>query len=368
MIIETSGYNNILDIYIAYGIVESLVRAGAEELTLIPLGNKYIIETENFDGSFEKGIVDAIEDMLSLHKAFGRHSPKEGGKIISDVDFSAGANINNVYWDGVPRTLERIKNNFEKPNNSLLQKRNNTVPITLMPTAGKYIPKIFGVEKRNPIKIDDLNYALSWIGFHYYTPYISVSTKDATYVHIYAIKPIETINLVEVLALKDLKKKISNYYIGGDGKFFAHKKTALLYHIAHTESIGALETILKKRFMVVAYTLERIGNNQAVRAFGEYDISKLMDFLCYLKKENPYHAIRFVDTILYSELEISVAFIDSVLYDDVNLMYNSIRGLKRKINSYIIKAIQKWFNIFSFLNNKTYSSGLTSENNLYIVP
>lgn len=341
---ETPGYNEVLDTCIAYGIVESLVRAGAEELTLIPLGNKYIIETKNFDGSFEKGIVDAIEDMLSLHKAFGRYSPKEGGKIVSDVDFSAGANVNNVYWDSVPRTLERIKNNLKKSNNSLSQKRNNTVPITLMPTAGKYIPKTFGMEKGNPIKIDDLNYTLAWIGFHYYIPYINVSTKDATYVHIYAIKPTKTINLFEVLALKDLKKKISNYYIGDD-KFLTHMKTALLYHIAHTESIGALESILKRQFMVVAYTLERISNNQAVRAFGEYDISKLMDFLWYLKKENPYHAIRFIDTILRSELEISIAFIDAILYDDLSSAYNAIRGLKKRINPLVIKTIQNWFSI-----------------------
>lgn len=340
---ETLGYNEVLDTYIAYGIVESLVRAGAGELTLIPTGNKYIIETENFDGSLEKGIVEALEDMLSLHKAFGRYSPKEGGKIVSDVDFSAGANINNVYWDNVPRILERIKSDL-KLNSGLSQKKNNTVPITLMPTAGKYIPKTFGMEKGNPIKIDDMNYALAWIGFHYYTPYINVSTNDATYVHIYAVKPIKTINLVEVLALKDLKKKISNYYIG-DGKFFTHIKPALLYHIAHTESIGVLETILNKQFTVVAYTLERISNNQAVRAFGEYDISKLMDFLWYLKKENPYHAIRFVDAILRSELEISIAFIDAILYDDLGSVYNAIRGLKKKINPLVIKTIQNLFRI-----------------------
>ena len=340
---ETLGYNEVLDTYIAYGIVESLVRAGAGELTLIPTGNKYIIETENFDGSLEKGIVEALEDMLSLHKAFGRYSPKEGGKIVSDVDFSAGANINNVYWDNVPRILERIKSDL-KLNSGLSQKKNNTVPITLMPTAGKYIPKTFGMEKGNPIKIDDMNYALAWIGFHYYTPYINVSTNDATYVHIYAVKPIKTINLVEVLALKDLKKKISNYYIG-DGKFFTHIKPALLYHIAHTESIGVLETILNKQFTVVAYTLERISNNQAVRAFGEYDISKLMDFLWYLKKENPYHAIRFVDAILRSELEISIAFFDAILYDDLGSVYNAIRGLKKKINPLVIKTIQNLFRI-----------------------
>jgi len=340
---ETPGYSEVLDTYIAYGIVESLVRAGAEELTLIPLGNKYRIKTENFDGSLEKGILNALEDMLSLHKAFGRPSPKEGGKIISDVDFSAGANINNVYWDGIPRTLERIKNDLRKSNSKLSQKKSIPVPITLMPTAGKYIPKTFDMEKGNPIKIDDLNYVLAWMGFHYFTPYINVSTKGATYIHIYAIKPTKTINLLEVLALKDLKKKISDYYIR-DSNFFMYMKTTLLYHMAHTESIGALETILKKQFTVVAYTLERIGNNQAVRAFGEYDISKLMDFLWYLKKENPYYSIQFVDTLLHSGTEVSIAFVDAILYDDFDSIYNVFRKLKINVNPSIIKAIQGWFN------------------------
>ncbi len=342
---ETPGYNEVLDTYIAYGIVESLVRAGAGELTLIPIGNKYIIETENFDGSLEKGIVGALEDMLSLHNVLSKKRiTNEGEKIISDVDFSAGANVEQSTKYKAPERLEDALNKLKNGDTLSKNNKNITVPLSLMPIAGKYLLKMYGVKGNNPTKIDEFNYVLAWIGFHYYTPYINVSTNDATYVHIYAVKPIKTINLVEVLALKDLKKKISNYYIG-DGKFFTHIKPALLYHIAHTESIGALEAILNKQFTVVAYTLERISNNQAVRAFGEYDISKLMDFLWYLKKENPYHAIRFVDAILRSELEISIAFIDAILYDDLGSVYNAIRGLKKKINPLVIKTIQNLFRI-----------------------
>jgi len=77
-----------------------------------------------------------------------------------------------------------------------------------MPAAGKYMPKIYGVKGGNPIKIDDSNYALAWIGFHYYAPYINISDNRATYIHIYAIKPLEELGLIEILALKDLKKKM----------------------------------------------------------------------------------------------------------------------------------------------------------------
>jgi CRISPR-associated protein Csa4 len=135
-------------------------------------------------------MLNALEDMLSLHKAIGKYiSKKEGIKVVSDVDFSAGANINNVYWDGIPKTLEKIKENVKK--GKLSTKSNNTVPLTLMPAAGKYMPKIYGVKSGNPIKIDEFSYALAWIGFHYYTPYINVSDNRATYIHIYAIKSID---------------------------------------------------------------------------------------------------------------------------------------------------------------------------------
>ncbi len=81
--------------------------------------------------------------MLALHIALARHSPREGGKLVSDADFSAGANINNVYWDSVPRTLEKVKENLEKKKSV---KGTATMPITLMPSAGKYMLKHFGAQ------------------------------------------------------------------------------------------------------------------------------------------------------------------------------------------------------------------------------
>ncbi|CAB3287747.1 CRISPR-associated protein Cas8a2/Csa4 [Methanocaldococcus lauensis] len=350
MIFETPGYSEILDLYIAYGMVECLVREGIENLRLFSRGDKYCIVVEEpnvTNNTIKNGMLNALEDMLSLHKAIGRYIPtKEDIKIVSDADFSAGANINNVYWDGIPKTLEKIKESVKK--GKLSTKNNNTVPLTLMPTAGKYMPKIYGVKGGNPIKIDDFNYALAWIGFHYYIPYIKVSDNRTTYIHIYAIKPLEELELLEILALKDLKKKINNYLLGKD-KFFVYKKTALLYHLTHIESICALEIVTEKNFSVVSYTLEKINNNQSIRAFGEYDLSKLMNFLGNLKNTDFYNTIQFIDFILRSDIGVSITFIDGILYDDLDRIYTSIRELKRngvKISSMIIQSILEWFKDF----------------------
>jgi len=343
LLFETPGYNEIFDLYIAYGAAECLVRDGIENLKFFPRGNKYYIVVEesnvNIKNRIKNGMLHALEDMLSLHKAIAKYIPKkEGIKIISDVDFSKGANINNVYWDGVPETLEEIKENIKK---GKLSTKKKTVPLTLMPAAGKYMPKFYGVKGNNPIEIIYFYYALAWIGFHYYTPYINVSDNRATYIHIYAIKPLEELELIEILALKDLKKKINKYQIERD-KFLVNKKLALLYHLTHTESISALEIITKKHFSIVSYTLEKVGNNQAIRSFGEYDLSKLMDFLWYLKATDFYNAVQFIDNILKNDLEISLNFIDGILYDNLDAIYLAIRKLK-KVPFPIIKAIIRYF-------------------------
>ena len=342
MSFETPGYDEILDLYIAYGYVECLIRAGVEEITLIPKGRRYVIETNN-PYPIEKGIVHALEDMLALHKALGRYSPKEGSKVVSNVDFSAGANINNVYWDGVPKMLDEIKNTL-KSGKTLSPKRKITIPMTTMPSAGKFMPKRYGVEGGNPVKADSLSYALAWIGFHYYTSYLSYTKSNSTWVHIYALKPLEPLGLVEVLALKDLKKPVNSYY-EKQGEFLSHRRQALLYHITHTESLGALEVLTGKRFTLLAYTLEKAGNNQAIRSYNEEDISKLIEFLWRLKAENPYYAVRFIDNLLRNDLEFSTAFIEGILYDKPDGIYTAIRGMQRsgkKVPQDVISAIQRW--------------------------
>lgn len=341
---ETPSYGEILNTYIAYGVVESLLRAGVEELTLIPQGGKYIVKANAPKSTLLAGISDAIEEMLSLHYALGRYSPKEGGRVVSDADFSAGANINNVYWSGVPSKLKEILEKSES-GKRLSKKRDITAPLTLIPTAGKFLPEMYRMKGGNPIKMNELDYALAWIGFHYYAPYINISEGKSTYVHVYLPMPLEPLNLVEVLSLKDLKSQKSHYYLSSN-KPLTNSKVALFYHLTHTETLGALETITKKKFTLAMYTLEKIGNNQAVRSFGELNIANLMDFLWRFKSTNPYYALRFVDA-LKDDIELALEFIDGILYEDPDAVYLAIRGLKRKnpkvVRPELIGNIVRWF-------------------------
>jgi len=323
---STPGIDEVFDLYVAYGYVEALIRGGAEEVALVPEGaaggSYYSVEG---DGDFRRGLIDALEGMLSLHYALGNHRSGEGGKVVSDADFSAGANVNNAYWDSVP---SRLKDALEKLSAEKKLGGRYPLPITLMPSAGKFIPKHMGVQGGNPLKIDSLNYALAWVGFHYYTPYIRYTKGTRTWVHIYQVASQEELNLVELFALKDLKKHFSHYYEANMG-YLSNSRLALFYHLLHTESLGAVEAITKKSLLVRAYTLERDGNNQAIRSYGEEDIGKLIDFLWELKKRSTYHTVMFFDTLLRKESEAVLSIVDAVLNNRPEGLYLGLRIAKR---------------------------------------
>jgi len=82
----TPGIDEVFDLYVAYGYVEALIRGGAEEVALAPEGaaggSYYSVEG---DGDFRRGLIDALEEMLSLHYALGNHRSREGGKVVSDA-------------------------------------------------------------------------------------------------------------------------------------------------------------------------------------------------------------------------------------------------------------------------------------------
>ncbi|AAL80761.1 type I-A CRISPR-associated protein Cas8a2/Csa4 [Pyrococcus furiosus DSM 3638] len=318
---KTPQIDPIFDLYVAYGYVESLIRGGAKEATLIPHGASYLIQTDVSNEEFRHGLVDALSEMLSLHIALARHSPREGGKLVSDADFSAGANINNVYWDSVPRNLEKVMKDLEKKRSV---KGTATIPITLMPSAGKYMLKHFGVQGGNPIKVDLLNYALAWVGFHYYTPYIKYAKGDTTWIHIYQIAPVEEVDMISILSLKDLKMHLPHYY-ESNLDFLINRRLALLYHLLHSESLGALELFTEKEFVIHSYTLERSGNNQAIRSFEEEEIGKLMDFLWKLKRRDFYHAIKFIDDLLKKATEGALALIDAIMNERLEGFYTALK-------------------------------------------
>ncbi|NJE01772.1 type I-A CRISPR-associated protein Cas8a2/Csa4 [Thermococcus sp. JdF3] len=321
---QTPSIDEVFDLYVAYGYVEALIRGDARAVTLIPKGNGYEIKG---DGDFRKGLSDALREMLSLHYALGQHRSKEGTKVISDADFSAGANINNAYWDSVPSRLGEV---LVKLKEQKWKGGKYPVPITLMPSAGKFLPRYMGVQGGNPLKVDSLSYALSWVGFHFYTPYVRYTKGSRTWVHIYQMAPQESLTTIELLALKDLKKTSAHYY-EGKRDYLSNRRLALLYHLLHTESIGAIETITRKPFVIRSYTLEldRSTNNQAIRTYGEEDVGKLMDFLWELKRRSTYRAIRFFDALLRKESEAVLTMIDAVLNSRPEGLYQGLRAGKR---------------------------------------
>ncbi|CAI1491849.1 CRISPR-associated protein Cas8a2/Csa4 [Thermococcus nautili] len=323
---QTPGIDEVFDLYVAYGYVEALVRGGAKEVTLVPegtaRGSHYSVEG---DGDFRRGLIDALGEMLSLHYALGNHRSGEGGKVISDVDFSAGANVNNAYWDSIPSRLRAV---LEKLGAEKKLGGRYPIPITLMPSAGKFIPMHMGVQGGNPIKVDSLSYALAWVGFHHYTPYLRYTKGSKTWVHVYQVAPQESLNLVELLALKDLKKHFPHYYERGMD-YLSNHRLALLYHLLHTESPGAIETVTRKSIILRSYTLERDGKNQAIRSYGEEDVAKLVDFLWELKRRSTYHAVRFLDVLLRKESDAVLAIVDAVLNDRLEGLYLGLRAARR---------------------------------------
>ncbi|WP_367884133.1 hypothetical protein [Thermococcus sp. JCM 11816] len=65
--------------------------------------------------------------------------------------------------------------------------------------------------------------------------------------------------------------------------------------------------------MIRSYTLEKSGNNQAVRSFGEEEIGKLIDFLWKLKRRDFFHTLRFIEGLLKGTTEGALALVDAVM-------------------------------------------------------
>ncbi len=336
--LETPGVDEIFDLYVAYGMAECLVRKGIEDFELIPLGNKYkIVAKEEIrdENALKNGLIDALEEMLALHQALMDSSGS------SEADFSRGANI-----DTDPHYLRKIEKTFENIiNNKKELEEYKTIPLPLMPFAGRFLPQYFSVKSGNPFKVDRINYSLAWVGFHFYTPYIKYTEEGKTSIHIYALIPLESLNALEILALKDLKEKLPHY----TENFMSNSKLALLYHLAHTETLGALEVLTKKSFSLKAYTLNKEKNNQTIRYFDTQNIGKLMKFLWMLKRKSVYHAIKFIDDLLLRvDSEAGLSFVDAVLFDEVDGFYKALRIAKRsKVNvpRKVVEGIQEYINV-----------------------
>lgn len=327
---QTPGIDEVFDLYVAYGYVEALVRGGAGKVALVPEGTAqggyYSVEG---DGDFRRGLIDALEEMLSLHYALLEKTKKKESREVSWVDFSKGAIVEQGSQKKIPQYLSEILNLLKASKTNTLNKKKYTVPLPLMPSAGKYTPQYFKMPTKS-WEANAFNYALAWVGFHYYTPYLRYTKGAKTWVHVYQVAPQESLNLVELLALKDLKKHFPHYYESGMD-YLSNRRLALLYHLLHTESPGAIETVMGKSIILRSYTLEvdKTTNNQAIRSYGEENIGKLMDFLWELKRRSTYHAVRFLDSLLRKESDAVLAIVDAVLNDRPEGLYLGLRTARR---------------------------------------
>ncbi len=355
---QTPKIAEILDLHMAYGLIESSVRGGAEEAYMTPDGIGYLIRTIGPDDSVWKGMIDALEEMISLHKAVGR-ALKTSGEVflVSDVDFSAGAVVEQGSQRKIPQYLESILDSLRANSFSNVEfserrahskfKEKYTVALPIEPSIGKYCRDMYGAPAGgHPFrKINALDYALAWIGFHFYTPFLHLSVGQDTYIHIYPVKPLQEMDLIEVLSIKDLKHPVSKLGFQRENSSL-DTRVALLRYLTNLESVGALETSLRKELTVRSFTLERVGRRQAVRSYMKIDLSKLMNFIWKLKAWNYLKAIRFLNYLVDSDMEIAVPFIESVLNGDMDGMYISLRNLKRAgrwIDADLIRRLIAWF-------------------------
>ena len=376
--LQTPRVSEILSLHIAYGLVESLVRGGAENIRMIPEGISYQILAETSNSSIHEGMLDALEEMMSLHEALKR--PEKRGIFLSRVDFSSGAVLNSMSQKKISGYLEEIldeikghpfsDNDFSEyagegkeakvPRSRkkvLGGRKKYPVGLTIDPSIGKYYKFTYrAIPDTHPYrKIGALWYALAWIGFHYYTPFLNVSTGEETYVHIYPVKPLQEMNFIEVLSLKDLKSLWSFQNINKNS--FLERRIALLMYLKNLESIGALETALNKELRVISFTVERDRNRKvAVRSFMKIDLSRLMRFIWSLKRWNYFRAMKFFHLLEEADIEVSLPFVESILNGDLEGIYISLRGLRREnkpIDRGIIARIIEFFEGSEFMRSSS---------------
>ena len=355
---QTPKIAEILDLHMAYGLIECSVRGGAEEAYMTPDGIGYLIRTIGPDDSVWKGMIDALEEMLSLHKAVGRAlRTNRGVFFVSDVDFSAGAVVEQASQRLIPQYLESILDSlrantfsnveFSERNAHSRFRERYTVALPIEPSIGKYYRDMYGAPaERHPFrKINALDYALAWIGFHFYAPYLKLSVGQDIYIHIYPVKPLQKMNLIEALSIKDLKSPLGK--LGSQRRNSSlDRRVAFLKYLTNLESVGALETSLRKELSIRSFTLEKVKRSQAVRSYMKIDLSKLMNFIWRLKAWDYLRAVRFLNSLTDSDMEISVPFIESILNGDPDGMYTSLRNLRRSgrwIDSDLIRILLNWF-------------------------
>ncbi|AAL80762.1 type I-A CRISPR-associated protein Cas8a2/Csa4 [Pyrococcus furiosus DSM 3638] len=347
-------YSRVLNTHIMYGIVESALRAGVTNLHVVPTGEGYEIHSRYLDCRLKnqedlegegcklllEGLRDALEEIIMTHYAMGFRSKKFNNVILSNTVISNGAfidppqNVQRYY-----RELEAILNNLDikslKSTKSLIDKKVLRAPQQLDPTLNQWLS--FYKQEEGISRITNLEYALAWVGFYYYSSVHKFKRGSSQIVEIIQYPPNEEVEMWELLLIKDLATKIVQ---GNDFHWKISSEYGLLKTLLLTELPPSTEEVPGlSKFTVVIYGQES-QQGKGWRIFRTLELPVVWDFIGYLKARAFYETMKFVKilnklerTIKESQedilREISHQLYSALTNRDEMGFYSAFRVLKR---------------------------------------
>ncbi len=359
--------NDILNTHIAYGIAECLIREGLENICIYPAGSKYYVSPEN-EYALIVGLKSALNDMLALHYAISEcRLIKVGGRqkqvTISNVSFCNGAFLDPPQnTQAYPQILQKILDFTEidpkklKKRKIKINKKELKPPLSLDPTLGSYIC-FYSIEDCKGISA--LDYALAWIGLHYYSVFINTNN----YLYILCFKPLSKLSYIDILSLKDFATKTKMTVTNIDGslgykyivlRFFAELNS--LYPMIFEEN-----GIIPKSFRIIVYGIEKT-KTKGYRFYDYVDITKIWKFMTLLKIEDLKN-YRFLLKILSSQKNseskdlriISELLYNMIVYENIDSAYNFVRylkmALKERIPQSFIESIIEFLELYKGAKN-----------------
>lgn len=358
---DFSSYNSkILNTHIMYGLVESLLRGGVRDVRVFPRGEGYKIQADFTWPQLLEGMKSALQHMLALHFATGhgveiKMKSTKLRTILSDVSFCGGVFLDppqNI--QRYPRELQAILRYLERANpysetEKILEEMKSSksfipdgrskhlvVLEQLDPTISKWIG-FYSYEEGG--RLSRLEYALAWIGLHYYSTISKILRKSNQRVIIAQYPPLERIKTWELLLIKDIATGIVDdkeeyWRIGVEYGLF--RKLLDVSLPPSVEGVPGLST-----FGMVLYAQERSGA-KGWRIFRQLELPRLWDFVSHLKMVALYDLVKFVRTLKGLECskdnkkaiddvlaQFGRGIYSAIVFNEVNDLYVAIRGLRR---------------------------------------
>ncbi len=329
--------SDILNTHIAYGIAECLIRGGLENVYVHPVGSEYYISPEN-KCALIKGLKSALNDMLALHFAISECrliKTKSGEKkvTISNVSFCNGAFLDPPQnTQAYPQILRKIQElteidpkELEKRKIKINKKEKELKPpLSLDPTLGLYID-FYSVNEYESISA--LDYALAWVGFHFYSVFVNTDN----YLYILCFKPLSKLDYIDILSLKDFATKTKITKMDGSIgykyivlRFFAELNS--LYPMIFEEN-----KMTPKSLGIIVYGSEKT-KTKGYRIYDYVNVTKIWEFMTLLKIKdlrNYKYLLRILLPQKNNELKIiSELLYNTIVYENADSAYSLIRHLK----------------------------------------